>query len=236
MTVLPILNRRRAVTCVAAMPNKDIVTDLLARYPIISDQVDRTEMAVILGLLAKQLQVEPRSSAVVEFGCYIGTTSLFIRRMLDTYDPSIAFHVYDSFSGLPEKTAHDQSPAGEQFQAGELSISRKQFELQFKKAGLKVPVIHKGWFSDISPDAVPGDICFAYLDGDYYESIRDSLRLIWPKLAPQATIVVDDYANEALPGAAKAVDEWLNAHSASVRVQSSLGIIQRTGTYSNTKP
>lgn len=200
------------------------VETLLKTYPLISDQVDVHELSVILSELTQQLEQE-RDGAVVEFGCYIGTTSLFIRRLLDTHQAACQFHVYDSFIGLPDKSDADQSPAGEQFKTGELSISRKEFERQFKKAGLRTPVIHKGWFSDIAVDMVPEPITFAYLDGDYYESIRDSLRLIEDKLAHGACIVVDDYANEALPGAAKAVNEWLRSRPATLRVEASLAII-----------
>jgi hypothetical protein len=40
-----------------------------------------------------------------------------------------------------------------------------------------------------------------------------------------AIIVVDDYANEALPGVARAVDEWLRIHGGKLRVEASLAII-----------
>lgn len=206
------------------MPSEIVVGNLLARYPLVSDQVDVTELRVILRELQKQLDMN-EVAAVVEFGCYVGTTSLFIRRLLDVYRSTAEFHVYDSFDGLPEKTRHDLSPAGEQFKTGELAVSRKAFELQFKKAGLRTPKIHKGWFSDFADRDVPAMISFAYLDGDYYESIGDSLRLIEAKLAPGATIVVDDYANEALPGAARAVDDWLAEHPARLRVEASLAVI-----------
>lgn len=205
---------------------KLFVEQLLKKYPRISDQVDERELRVILAHLAAQLEKLPGTS-VVEFGCYIGTTSLFIRRILDVYSVNSQFHVYDSFTGLPPKTAKDNSPAGEQFKTGELFASRKQFELQFKKAGLRVPFIHKAWFGELTADAIPPDISFAYLDGDYYESILDSLALIWPHLTAGAVVVIDDYANEALPGAAKAVDEWLQAHPSKLRVESSLAIISR---------
>lgn len=197
---------------------------LLKKYPLISDQVDERELGVILNYLAMQLERYP-GTAVVEFGCYIGTTSLFIRRLLDEYSPSSPFHVYDSFVGLPPKTAKDSSPVGEQFKTGELSVSRKDFEHQFKKANLRLPRIHKAWFHDLTDGDMPNPIGFAYLDGDYYESIRDSLKLIESKLAEGAVIVVDDYANEALPGAARALDEWATARGLSVRVQASLAIV-----------
>jgi O-methyltransferase len=198
--------------------------DLLSRYPIISDQVVEEELAVILRRLEQQLQSN-RTGSIVEFGCYIGTTSLFIRRLMDIYDCQGAFHVYDSFEGLPEKTAADQSPAGEQFKQGELAVSKKDFLLQFKKANLRPPIVHKGWFSDVTPDMVPDDITFAFLDGDYYESIMDPLELIWDKLAPGAIVIVDDYANEALPGAARAVNDWLSRHPVKLQVVHSLAVI-----------
>lgn len=210
------------------MPSKDltVASKLLARYPLVSDQVDERELSVILAELERSVLSASINASIVEFGCYIGTTSLFIRRLLDAVAHQGAFHVYDSFSGLPDKTQQDLSPAGEQFKAGELAVTKKQFELQFKKAGLRTPIIHKGWFSDLGPEDVPEEIQFAYLDGDYYDSIRDSLRLITPKLVRGATIVVDDYANEALPGAARAVNEWVAAHTANLRVETSLAIIR----------
>jgi hypothetical protein len=40
-----------------------------------------------------------------------------------------------------------------------------------------------------------------------------------------ATIVVDDYSNAALPGVAKAVDQWSSKHKVSMKVEKSLAII-----------
>ena len=69
---------------------------------------------------------------------------------------------------------------------------------------------------------------FAFLDGDYYQSIMDSLRLVTPKLTPDAVLVVDDYVNEALPGAARAADAWLQAHpGCRCRVEASLAVMTR---------
>jgi O-methyltransferase len=196
-------------------------TDLLAKYPLISDQVDKEQLAVILSELERVLP--QLDGAIVEFGCYIGTTSLFIRRVLSTNNDQREFHVYDSFEGLPPKTTQDESRAGEQFKAGELSVSKKQFLHEFQRAGLAPPVTHKGWFKDLMPDDVPGQIAFAFLDGDFYESIRESLRLVLPRMQGGGIIVVDDYAREALPGAAKAVHERFRPDQ--VRTSHNLGII-----------
>jgi len=203
----------------------NITNHLLAKYPIISDQVDAKELGTLLRELEKLLQSGVTGN-IVEFGCYVGTTSLFIRRLLDAYDFAGEFHIYDSFAGLPEKTQADASAAGEQFKAGELLAPRKTFVQNFKKAGLKLPIIHKGWFADFSPNDVPEDISFAFFDGDFYESIVDSFRVCDGKFHKKATIIVDDYANEALPGAARAVDEWLTNHRQfTIRTEASLAII-----------
>ena len=203
-----------------------MITDhLLAKYPIISDQVDAKELRVLLCELEKMLRGGTTGN-IVEFGCYVGTTSLFIRRLLDAYDFTGEFHVYDSFMGLPEKTQLDASAAGEQFKAGELLAPRKTFIQNFKKAGLEMPIVHKGWFADFTPDDVPERIIFAFFDGDFYESIADSFRVCDGKFQETATIIVDDYANEALPGAARAVDEWLSHNQQFVlRTEASLAII-----------
>ena len=196
--------------------------DYARHATLLSDQIDRSELAVILREFER---VQDIAGDVVEFGCFAGTTSVHISKWLEGSDRT--FHVYDSFAGLPEKTAPDLSPAGEQFRPGELAITKKQFVLNCKKAGVKVPVIHKGWFSDLSDEDVPELIAFAFLDGDYYESVRVPLELIERKLTPGATIIVDDYANEALPGAARAVDEWRERTKwqTTLRVECSLAII-----------
>lgn len=197
---------------------------LLRHYPLVSEQVDKTELAVILTECAQALAREPRGN-VVEFGCYVGTTSLFLRRLMNVLNAPGELHVYDSFAGLPPKTAADASPVGEQFKTGELAASKQQLIRNFKQAGLRLPVIHKGWFDGIEPAAVPGTIAFAFLDGDYYQSITSSLNLVWPKLAQNATVVIDDYQNEALPGARQAVNDLLSRRRATLRVQSSLAIL-----------
>lgn len=190
---------------------------------LLSDQIDERELAIILRELEKVLVADVEGD-VVEFGCYVGTTSVPMGRRLMTTEKKL--YVYDSFEGLPEKTREDESPAGLQFVAGELLATKKQLVKNFRQANAPLPTIVKGWFADVTPAQIPEAISFAYLDGDYYHSVRDPLKLIWDRLNPGAIVLVDDYANEALPGAAKAVDEWLRTHPAQLQIEHSLAIIQ----------
>jgi O-methyltransferase len=189
---------------------------------LLSDQVDEREVRVVLRELETVLGREVPGN-VVEFGCYVGTTSVFLAGRLKATGRKL--YLYDSFEGLPPKTGEDESPAGMQFKTGELLATKKQLIKNLKQANVPMPVIKKGWFSALTEADVPERIAFAFLDGDYYHSVRDPLRLIWPRLAPGAIIMVDDYANEALPGAARAVDEWLRSHPAHLAVEHSLAII-----------
>lgn len=109
-----------------------VAAQLIAKYPIISDQINKQELLVILTEL-EQLLARGGSGAVVEFGCYVGTTSLFVTQLLSQFNSSVPYHVFDSFAGLPAKLPQDYSPAGEQFKTGELLATKAQFIAHFKK-------------------------------------------------------------------------------------------------------
>jgi O-methyltransferase len=200
---------------------------LLNTHPIISDQVALEELGVVLRELERVLQ-QGIPGHITEFGCYTGTTSLFLRRLLDSANASAwrELHVYDSFAGLPPKVSQDNSTAGEQFKAGELLASKKQLIANFKHAGLQLPHIHKGWFAELTATEVPSPIAFAFLDGDFYESITDSLRLVWPRLSSGGIITIDDYQREALPGVERAVRDFFGGHI-EVRHQATIAIIKK---------
>jgi O-methyltransferase len=162
---------------------------------------------------------------VVEFGCYAGTTSLFIRRLLDRYKSEKVFHVYDSFDGLPEKGKQDVNAAGVDFRRGQLYVTRKEFMQNFKAANLRPPIVHKGWFNELTEKDVPDKIAFAFLDGDFYDSILAPLKLIWPRMTKSGVILIDDYNNTALPGVERAVNDFFDPKKL-LRVEHSIGIIK----------
>ena len=189
---------------------------------LISDQVDQKEIDIIIRELRRVIDKKVVGD-VTEFGCYLGTTSVYLAKELMPTDRKL--YVYDSFEGLPEKSKPDFSPLGESFKPGELLASKKQFIKNMSQAGVTMPVIKKAWFSDLKANDVPDKVSFAFLDGDYYLSIVEPLRLLGSRLTPGATIIVDDYGNAALPGAAKAIDQWLLTHKAVKKVEHSLAII-----------
>lgn len=176
-----------------------------------NDQVSEGETLRIIETAKKCLRVP---GDYVEFGCYKGDTSLILVELL--VDNSVEksakkLWIYDSFEGLPEKKKEDESVLGENFKGGELYVTKREVKERFLRAGLPVPVIKKGWFSELTEEDLPEKIAFAFLDGDFYESIRDSLRLVAPRMAEGGIVVVHDYTNPALPGVKRAVEEYRNS-------------------------
>lgn len=188
-------------------------------------QIPTRELEVIKSELALALKL---TGDVVEFGCYAGDTSIELAKVMqDTPDKWL--WLYDSFEGLPEKTAEDTSTLGWRFKAGELKISPVSVLAKFKKLKLPEPVIKKAWFDELnSVTDLPDQICFALLDGDFYRSIKTSFALVVPKLTSGATLIVHDYRNPALPGSAKAVNEFIANHpDYQMRLSGTLAILKK---------
>lgn len=189
---------------------------------LLSDQVDEKEIRVILRELIKTRDL---AGDVVEFGCFVGTTSVFIAKEIEKWGNQKSLWLYDSFEGLPEKSQEDVNSLGEVFKKGELLATKKQLIANLRKSGIsKMPRITRSWFDSLEKSQIPPKISFAFLDGDYYRSILDPLELIWDNLESGAIIVVDDYGNHALPGASKAVDEWCAKYKISKKVEATLAI------------
>ena len=182
-----------------------------------NDQVAELETERILSVARECLATE---GDFVELGCYKGDTSLLLAELLvekSVEKPVKKLWIYDSFEGLPAKGEEDASEVGKDFRQGELVATKREVKVRFLRAGLPVPVIKKAWFSELTERDLPEKIAFAFLDGDLYESIKDSLRLVDNKMAVGGVIMVHDYDNLALPGVARAVDEWL--HDKKIRME-----------------
>ena len=164
--------------------------------------------------LASQVLAYGVPGDLVELGCNQGESSVLIQKVIDHFDPSRQFHVYDSFEGLPPVSDKD---AGTTFVEGACKTNRAAFVENFRHYNLRLPHIHEGWFDKTLPTQLPEQICFAYLDGDFYDSILVSLQHVYPRMSRGAICLIDDYADRSvypegwdkLPGVKRACDEYL---------------------------
>ncbi len=186
-----------------------------------NDQVSEIETAKILEIAREGIL---RDGDFVEMGCYKGDTSLLLAEILIGTNKRL--FIYDSFEGLPEKSGEDESIIGKDFKAKELFVTKREVKQRFLRANLPVPVIKKAWFKELSFNDLPEKISFAFLDGDFYESILESLKLVENKMVKDGVIIIHDFANPALPGVAKAVDEWNMDKKLKIEIFKSMAIIK----------
>ena len=199
---------------------RDIISDILNNHPIISDMITKEGIRIVLENLKEVLDNNVKGE-IVEFGCYCGTTSLFIRRFLDSYKSKKKFFVYDSFQGLGEKSINDIGFGEFRIMLeGNCKSSKEELIKNFNEAKLKLPIIHESWFKDIVSEKLPKKIAFAFFDGDFYNAIIESFEKVYPLLSPNARVVIDDYQHDGkiLPGVKIACDEFLKGKPEEGRV------------------
>jgi len=159
----------------------------------------------VINIAHHALQCSALPGDMAEFGCHVGRTAAVLAHIVDK-----PLWLYDSFAGLPDRAPQDAGAAGN-YQRGSFAIEKAEAEVleRFEKHGLRKPIVYKGWFNTIPLDKLPERICFVHLDGDFYESIRDSLRLAYARMVPGAACIIDDYGWNGLPGVQIAVDEFM---------------------------
>jgi O-methyltransferase len=137
--------------------------------------------------------------------------------------------LYDTFEGMTEPTEQDVSayepPAlgtwqeaqgsGERAWAaffdpsdvGEAAVSDRVLA-----TGYPSELVHivKGGVEDTIPGQTPDQIALLRLDTDWYESTRHELVHLYPRIATNGVLIIDDYGH--WEGARRAVDEYFEAH------------------------
>jgi O-methyltransferase len=192
-----------------------IVTRLTGRAvpAVVSGTMTNVEQRMNIYHLVSQVLAYGVDGDLVELGCHSGKTAALITTVILRYGSEKSLYVYDSFEGLPSSSAAD----GKTFSGGQLATTEDELRNNFSRYDLPLPRICRGWFSDTLPRNLPGSICFAHLDGDFYDSILVSLEYVYPRLSRGAVCLIDDYCDPEvnpmgwnnLPGVKKACDEYL---------------------------
>jgi len=155
---------------------------------------------------------------VVDVGCNAGDSTIVIQKVITTLAPEKEVHAFDSFEGLPELTDNDKQDGI--YARGYMSAALEEFTRKFEALGLKMPLIHKGWFQETVPTHLPERISFALIDGDLYESTRHVLPHVYERMSPGAIGMFAIYYDETIfprkgtsggyrsPGVKRATDEF----------------------------
>ncbi|HEX6001961.1 MAG TPA: TylF/MycF/NovP-related O-methyltransferase [Hyphomicrobiaceae bacterium] len=150
----------------------------------------------------------------MEAGVWRGGASMMMRAVLKAYgvtDRRVL--AADTFAGFP--SAGEGSPDAGFILIGNdnFAVSLDQVKAAFARYHLldEQVVFLEGLFKDTLPGAPVAVLAVLRLDGDMYESTRDSLASLYHKLSPGGSLIVDDYF--LFETQRKAVDEFRAAHA-----------------------
>lgn len=169
--------------------------------------------------LASQVAAYDVPGDFIELGCNAGEGSIVIQSVLDEMAPERAFHVYDSFEGLPIPTSDDAADGV--YTQGAMHTQLQAFHETFRRAGLRERAhIHRGFFEATVPSALPDRIAFAFIDVDLYSSTAHVLPHVYERMSPGAIAMLGVYCDESVlprphtkqsyksPGVKRATDEF----------------------------
>jgi len=138
-----------------------------------------------------------------ECGVYRGAGSYLIAAFVERARGAKAHHLFDSFEGLSAPQGGD----GPLWRQGDLSAaadSAMQLLARFSHVQC-----HPGWIPSRFPEVAGHSFSFVHIDVDLYEPTRDSIAFFYPRLAPGAVVLCDDFGMPTCPGATKAIEEFL---------------------------
>jgi O-methyltransferase len=184
--------------------------------PAFSWRMANVEARMNLFHLASQVVAFRVPGAFVEVGCNAGESSIVIQSVLSELDPARAFHVFDSFAGVPANGDSDGI-----FNEGAMAVPLDAFNENFARAGVRGrPTIHQGWFAETIPADLPDRIAFAFIDVDLFSSTAHVLPAVYERMVPDAIGMFGVYTDEAVfprphtkasyksPGVKRACDEF----------------------------
>jgi len=160
---------------------------------------------------------------VCEFGIAQGATSALLANEIRDTDKNI--WLFDSFQGLGKPTGEDKL-INDIFSLGSIekyegTMAAKVEEVQERLSAISFPLhrtkIVAGFIeATIGHSALPAEVCFAYIDFDFYRPISISLGFLAEHLSVGGFVIVDDYGFFS-SGAKTAVDEFMSLHRETFR-------------------
>lgn len=141
---------------------------------------------------------------VIEVGVWRGGTGALMAERSRGLGLGADVYLCDTWKGVVKTSAVDTY-----YRDGKHDdTSRQIVERLVADLGLEDVSLLEGIFPDDTAHLVGDDATFrlAHIDVDVYESAKDVLDWVWPRLSPRGVVVFDDYGCAATPGVTKLVD------------------------------
>ncbi len=120
---------------------------------------------------------------VAEVGAFRGVSA----KLLAWMAPQRVLHLFDTFEGLPEPGEKDCKD----FRRGQYRASEAELKEYLDGSNVR---IYKGLFPGTASPLANQRFAFVHLDGDLYESTRDSLEFFYPRMEKGGIILAHDFA------------------------------------------
>jgi hypothetical protein len=170
-------------------------------YTMLSARRGRT-----LYRLAVEVSSRRVAGALVDCGVWNGGSTILLAAGATERE----VWAFDSFEGLPAPGPADER---EEWWAGEVRGYEEMLREGMREfapwGDLRVM---KGWFDETFPVAERqiDDVAVLHADGDWYDSVRLTLEVFYPKISRGGYVVIDDYGE--FKGARRATDEFRDSH------------------------
>lgn len=164
--------------------------------------LDRGRLVTVLELA--RYAARKQKGDLIELGVYKGGSAGAIAWALRNAGIERTLHLCDTFEGMPKTLDWEFH---EEFDFADTSLSAVSKRLDELTPGFPIRY-HKGLFSDTLPGVGEKLFCFAHIDADLYESVKQACEFVYPRMASGGVILFDDYGASTCPGAKKAVDEF----------------------------
>lgn len=138
---------------------------------------------------------------VLECGVFRGGTALLAAKTIAGHAEGRTLHLFDSFEGMPKTTS-----GVDRIQEGEFSGTSLE-EVSALFTHYPFAQIHPGFIPQSFEGLDIPRIAWAHIDVDIYQSVRDCIAYIYPKLVPGGSLIFDDYGFPCCSGVRRAVDE-----------------------------
>lgn len=141
-----------------------------------------------------------------ECGVFSGASSWIILKYAgkDPDGNDRAHHLFDSFEGLSEPDAEDDS----HWLKGALAYAETDVRKNLDEFEERC-FYYKGWIPDRFQEVADKKFAFVHIDVDLTQPTRDSIEFFYPRLSEGAVLVCDDYGSALCSGATRAIDDFL---------------------------
>jgi O-methyltransferase len=141
--------------------------------------------------------------ALIEVGAWRGGSGCIIAKAAELCGIPERVYLCDTFQGVVKA-----GPMDTRYKGGEHRASKADVEAAVRRMNLYNVEILSGIFPDEGGAAIQDQhFRFAHLDAKVYQSTKDALDWLWPRLVPGGMIVFSDYGTHGCEGVTRLVNE-----------------------------